>query len=114
VATQTATATLSPTPTQPLSANENLPYPNPWDGSVPLSVYHTVPAGTSREMVKLFTVVFREIYSNAGLSTSPGQNLYQLNLGEVGKIANGLYYLVFLDNIGGKNKATIRKIIVRK
>jgi hypothetical protein len=112
--TQTPTITSFPIQTSTPLPNENLPYPNPWVGSLPLSIYHTVPTGTSRVTVKLFTVVFREIYSNPHLATSPGQNLYQLDWGEVGNIANGLYYLVLVDDIGQKNKTTIRKILIRR
>ena len=98
----TSTATNSPTPTFTTTAtvtgtlaamsapNENLPYPNPWDGGGLLSIYHTVPAGASRVTAKLFTVVFREVYSNSHLATSPGENLYQLDLEKAGNIANGL------------------------
>jgi hypothetical protein len=112
--TESPTITLSPTPTPtptppPL---QNMVYPNPWDGTVPLSFYHTVPANTNTVSIKLFTVAFRKVYESEQWDASAGQHLYQLSLSQLGNLSNGIYYLVVADLADGSANKTILKILV--
>ncbi len=112
--TPTSTATITSTVTETPVPNNNLAFPNPWEGNVPLSFYHTVPANTDRVTVKLFTLAFRKVYENSGLDTSQGQHLVQLDWNKVGNIANGLYYLVVVDGKNGKTNISVMKLLIRR
>jgi hypothetical protein len=57
-------------------------------------------------------VSFRKIFENSNLPLSAGRHLYTLNWGDVGDIANGLYYMVLTEQSGGSAATQIMKIIV--
>jgi hypothetical protein len=116
--TPTNTPTLTPTQTVTAVPTSNvisdLPFPNPWEGKTPLSFYHTLTSSAGSVHVKLYTVTFRKVLDEGGFNPTPGQWLYTLTPGQVGNIANGLYYLVVDEIRGQTNSQKIMKLLVRR
>jgi hypothetical protein len=110
----TCTFTFTPTATNTPLLGDNLPYPNPWDGSQPLAFYHTVSPNTNRVTVKIFTLAFRRIFEDYSLDITAGPHLYTLDWNKTGNIANGLYYLVIIDQLGGQQTQKVMKILVQR
>ena len=75
---------------------------------------HTVGANTDKVGIKIYTTAFRKIYEDNGLATSAGQHLYRVDLSEVGIPANGFYYLVLVEESGGKQTKKVMKLIILK
>jgi len=108
--TLTATSTASNTPT-PLPQNDVL-FPNPWNGTVPLALYHMVNQAVDSVRLKIYTVAFRKIYEDDTLAASAGQHLYALDRDKAGNLSNGLYYLVMDEVSGGKEHPQIFKLLI--
>ncbi len=111
--TPTNTFTFTPTP----NPNNDIPWPNPWNGSQPISFYHTLSTPADSVALKIFTIAFRKIYENNNLATGAGepnnwQTTYTLSWNQLGNVANGLYYVVVEERRGGNVKRTIMKLLV--
>jgi len=65
--------------------------------------------------VKLFTVSFRKIYEDDGLSTALGPNQYSLDFGKAGlNPANGLYYVVLEFKTGSRETHQVMKLLIQR
>ena len=73
---------------------------------------HTVGANTDKVGIRIYTTAFRKIYEDNGLATSAGQHLYTVDLSGAGFPANGFYYLVLVEESGGKKTKKVMKLIV--
>jgi hypothetical protein len=88
-------------------------YPNPSDGSKPLSFYHTVPTNTSKVELKIFTLALRKIYDDSTLDSTTGQHLYSVDWNKVGSVANGVYYFVIVDQSAAPHPTLMKVLYVR-
>ncbi len=110
--TPTPTATDTPTPTATPNPNNDIAWPNPWNGSAPLAFYHTLNQAADSVRLKLYTVAFRKVYENDHLAATAGQHLYTLGWNQLGNIANGLYYLVVEEVRGGRETHKVMKLLI--
>jgi len=111
----TPTATLSPTgtPTPAISVTGFCPpYPNPCDGTSPVSFCVDVPEG-SLVNLGIYTTAFRKIYGRQ--TALSGQNLLSWDLRDDGgtPAANGVYYLR-IQVTGTQSASKIFKIVVAR
>jgi hypothetical protein len=110
----TCTPTDTPTATNTPYPSNNIAWPNPWDGTVPLSFYHTISQPVDLVRLKLYTVSFRKVYEDDSLATSVKQQFYTLDWNKLGNVANGLYYLV-VDEVQGKNETQqVIKLLIQR
>jgi hypothetical protein len=108
----TSTSTSSPTSTATPLSQSGIIFPNPWDGRVPLSLYHTVDQTLDSVRMKIYTTALRKIYEDDSLASSAGQHLYSLAWGKAGNLSNGLYYLVVDEIKSGKDHDRIYKLLI--
>jgi endoglucanase len=100
--TATPTPSHTPTPTPTPNSKTDILFPNPWDGSVPLSFYHDLDGDSDGVRLKFYSVAFRKVYEKGWLDATVGQHVYTLERDEVKNLSHGLYYLVLIDEKGGK------------
>lgn len=112
--TDTPTATSTPTATYTPNPNAEILWPNPWNGSQPVSVYHNLPTAPAWVHLKVYTLAFRKIYEDDSLSTDPPQQVYSLSWNQLGNVADGLYYVVIEEKRGKKINRTIFKLLIRR
>jgi hypothetical protein len=94
------TFTSTPTLTPPIEPFPVL-YPNPSDGSGPVSIHPSAYYGISDVKVQVFTVAFRKVQEKFYHSVPAGQDLPLLLNDKWGKpMASGLYYVVVSTNRG--------------
>lgn len=111
--TCTPTNTFTPTATPVLA--DDIPWPNPWNGSQPVSFYHTLTTPADWVALKVYTLSFRKIYENDTLYSVVGHPTYNLTWNQVGgNLANGLYYLDIEEWRGNNVKRTILKLLVER
>ena len=109
----TCTPTNTPTATATPVLGDDIPWPNPWDGSQPVSLYHTLSTPADAVHLKVYTLSFRLIYDDGTLYSVAGHPVYDLTWNQVGgNLANGLYYLVIEEWRGSDIKRTILKLMV--
>lgn len=126
MATATPTSTPSPTatpcgypgntctPTETPVLNSDVLWPNPWNGSQPVSFYHTLAAPADSVRLRVYTVSFRKIYESGNLPSGAGLQTYSLSCSQLGHIANGIYYVVVAEERGGHETRKILKLLVRR
>jgi hypothetical protein len=112
--TDTPTPTNTPTATATFNPNNNIIFPNPWDGSVPLYIYHTLTTPADKVNIKVFTIGFRKVAEIDGYPSAAGQPTYYIYWNQMGNVANGLYYVVVEENRGRKQTQTVLKLLVRR
>lgn len=111
----TCTPTDTPTATATPVLGDNIPWPNPWDGSQPVSFYHLMATTADSVHLKAYTLSFRKIYDDGTLSTAAGHPIYSVSWDQLGgNLANGLYYLVLEESRGGNVTRTILKLLVER
>ena len=111
----TCTPTDTPISTPTPVLGDDIPWPNPWDGSQPVSLYHTLSTPADAVHLKVYTLAFRLIYDDGTLYSVAGHPVYDLTWNQVGgNLANGLYYLVIEEWRGGDIKRTILKLLVQR
>ncbi len=105
------TPTTMPTPP---NIQRDILWPNPWDGSRPVSIFHTLTTPADSVRLKVYTVSFRKIFESGGLASGAGRQTYSLSWNQLGNVANGLYYLVVEEAREGKVTRTILKTLIRR
>jgi len=94
---------------------DDLPYPNPNDGIVPLSVRHTLSQEADKVTLTLYTVSFRKIHVEEFLNPGVGSRLYSLDWEGAGlQLGNGIYYWVLAETRGDQKTRKIMKVILLK
>lgn len=112
--TNTFTPTITPTPTATFNPNNNILFPNPWDGSLPLYIHHTITTPADKVNIKVFTISFRKVAEIDGYPSAVGQPTYYIFWNQMNNPANGLYYVVIEENRGHKQTQTVLKLLVRR
>jgi len=112
--TDTPTATDTPTPTNTPYPSNNIVWPNPWDGSAPLTFYHTISQPVDLVRLKLYTLAFRKVYEDDSQPTSVKQQIYTLDWNKIGNVANGLYYLVVDEVRGRQETQQVIKLLIHR
>ncbi len=113
--TFTPTNTFTPTPTP--YPNNDVAWPNPWDGSQPVSFYHPLSTPADSVHLKVYTSAFRKIYEDDSLEAGKNQpnnwqTAYSLSWNQLGGVANGLYYVVLEEWRGGNMSRKVIKFII--
>ncbi len=124
VANATPTKTSTPTPTSTESDDRPVIYPNPSDGTQPVTVQVALTQATDSVKLQIFTLAFRSIQDMTVSSSSPGVTA-SLVTGATAKtwriplpasdkwgspMASGLYYVVITNTADGKK--TIGKMLI--
>lgn len=114
--TDTPTVTDTPTSTPTPYPNTDIPWPNPWDGSQPVSIQHVLTTPADWVHLKVYTLSFRKIYENDNLD--PGRAtpypIYTLSWDQLGNVANGLYYIVIFEKRGRHQTQKVLKLLIRR
>lgn|GEM_PF-2547121 len=111
--------TCTPTPTV-VPSSVSVPYPNPWpdkdNPNAPLQFNYTNSQQEDQVSLKIYTVAFRKVFEDDGLSTVPGyQPPYVMDWSKVnGTLANGLYYFVIETKQGSNLDRKIMKVLIRR
>jgi hypothetical protein len=110
----TCTPTFTATPTAtPLAAF--LPWPNPYDGSVPLNLNYQNGDGVDSVQLKVYSLAFRKVLEVDGLNNAPGTWNCSLPWDvQNPNLSNGLYYFVIVSRSGKKETHTVMKVIIRR
>jgi parallel beta-helix repeat protein len=106
--------TSSPTPTLPTTANNEILWPNPWDGKSPLSFYYMADGTDDSVCLKLYTVASRKIFEDAHLDATAGQHLYRTTGHLLDVPADGLYFLVLEKTRAGRKTGKVFKLVILK
>lgn len=112
--TYTPTPTDTPTPTATFNPNNNILFPNPWDGNSPLYFYHTIGTKADSIDVKVYTVSFRKVCEIDGYPAQTGQPTYYIFWNQLGNVANGLYYVVVVEKRGRKQTQSVMKLLIKR
>lgn len=108
--TPTDTPTATATPLAPFE-----PWPNPYDGSVPLNLNYQNTNGVDQVKLKVYTLAFRKVFEDDGLITTAGTWNYSLNWDvQNPNLSNGLYYFVIVSRSGKKETQRVLKVIIRR
>ena len=100
----------TPIPTPDLQVD--LPWPNPWNGSGDLSLYHDLTTPADDVSLILSTVGFRRVLRVDHLPTEAGLHLIRLEGSRLGSLANGLYYLTVEETRDGRIGRKSMKLLV--
>jgi uncharacterized repeat protein (TIGR01451 family) len=107
--TATNTSTVTVTPTSTVGSTVPVLYPNPVDGTQPVTVY--VPGVTGTVTVQVYTTAFRMVLSKTYTVTSSNPTV-SFDLVDSGNnpLANGLYYVVVTTS---KARTVLKLMVLR-
>lgn len=116
--TETPTPTLTFTPTA-TPGIVNVPFPNPWpdknDLSAPLQFNYLNSQQEDQVALKIYTLAFRKVFEDDGLTTAPGSYAYVVNWSSINAtLANGLYYFVIETKSGKNLNRKIMKVLIER